>query len=348
MDIRKGNDILRELSVPGPGGRGYRRAGTRCFCVQTARQEPRPPVWVRRAYHSIRHSRRTAGFTLIELLVVIAILSILVALLVPAVQKVREAAARAQCQNNLKQIGLALHNFHDAYNGFPAANQTTPTSQSWTAFILPYIEQQPLADRYRYGLDWDDATTNDADPGGVNQTIIPLFLCPAAPTSRLASRHRGVTDYDAINTITRPNPFVVNMPPSDPTNIGVLGKDVHRRLTDVIDGTSNTILIAESAGRNQLWEMGQFINASGTTGAWANPATEIAVSGFNVASMSLLGSCAVNCSNNNEVYGFHPSGAMTVFADGSVHTLPSGLDVNVLIALMTRAVGEINSPDAYE
>jgi prepilin-type N-terminal cleavage/methylation domain-containing protein/prepilin-type processing-associated H-X9-DG protein len=295
----------------------------------------------------IRHYPRRAGFTLIELLVVIAIIAILIALLVPAVQKVREAASRIQCQNNLKQIGIALHNFHDAYKGFPAANQTTPSSQSWTVFILPYIEQQPLADRFRYDLDWDDATTNDADPGGVNQTIITVFLCPSAPTSRLASRHRGITDYDAINTITRPNPFVTKMPPSDPTNIGVLGKDVNRRLTDVTDGTSNTILIAESAGRNQLWQMGQFVNAAGTTGAWANPSTQIAVSGFDPTTMSLLGPCGVNCSNNNEVYGFHSSGANVVFADGSVHTLPPGLDVNILIALMTRAVGETIPEGAY-
>lgn len=292
-------------------------------------------------------TRRT-GFTLIELLVVIAIMAILVALLVPAVQKVREAASRLQCQNNLKQIGLALHNFNDAYKGFPAANQTTPSSQSWTVFILPYIEQQVLADRYRYDLDWDDAATNDANPGGVNQTIVTLFLCPSAPTNRLADRHRGVTDYDAINTIARPNPFVSNMPPSDPTNIGVLGKDVNRRLTEVTDGTSNTILIAESAGRNQLWQMGHLISASGTTGAWANPSTEIAVSGFNPATMSVLGPCGVNCSNNNEVYGFHSSGANVVFADGSVHTLPPGLDINVLIALMTRAIGETIPADAYD
>src|SRR5438874_2203582 len=106
--------------------------------------------------------KRTA-FTLIELLVVIAIIAILIGLLVPAVQKVREAANRANCQNNMKQLGIALHNYHGAFLRFPAAKQTTPTVQSWYPYILPYIEQENLFKQYRFDLDWDDAATNDAD-----------------------------------------------------------------------------------------------------------------------------------------------------------------------------------------
>src|SRR5438105_7185338 len=172
-----------------------------------------------------RASVRPAAFTLIELLVVIAIIAILISLLVPAVQKVREAAARIQCSNNLKQLGLALHGFHDVNRGFPPAKQTKPTTQAWVQFVLPFMEQQPLFNRYRFDLNWDDAKTNDADPGGVNQTVLALLLCPSAPNGRLASRHRGVTDYDALNQITRPNPFVVKMPPSDSSFIGILALD---------------------------------------------------------------------------------------------------------------------------
>src|ERR1700720_1565700 len=117
------------------------------------------------------------AFTLIELLVVIAIIAILIALLVPAVQKVREAAARIQCANNLKQLGLALHGFHDVNRGFPPAQQTKPTNQAWVQFILPHIEQQPLFARYRFDLNWDNTATNDADPGGANQTVLTLLLC---------------------------------------------------------------------------------------------------------------------------------------------------------------------------
>jgi prepilin-type N-terminal cleavage/methylation domain-containing protein/prepilin-type processing-associated H-X9-DG protein len=295
----------------------------------------------------IRPSPRARGFTLIELLVVIAIIAVLIGLLLPAVQKVREAAARIQCANNLKQLGLALHNHHDTYGGFPAAKVTKPTTHSWVPFLLPYVEHDNLFRRYRLDRDWDDAATNDADPGGVNQTQLKLFLCPSAPSGRVGSRHRGITDYDAVNQITRPNPFVTHMPPSDPTWIGILGLNVNRRIADITDGTSNTIIVAESAGRNQTWEMGKFISSSGTTGAWANPGTSIVVSGFNPATLGILGPCAVNCTNNNEVYAFHTGGANVLFADGSTRLIKAQLDINIFIPLMTRAMGEVIPPGAY-
>jgi len=281
-------------------------------------------------------------------LVVIAIIAILISLLVPAVQKVREAAARVQCANNLKQLGLGLHGFHDVNRGFPPAKQTKPTNQGWIQFILPHIDQQPLFSRYRFELNWDDAKTNDADPGGANQTVLTLLLCPSAPGGRLASRHRGVTDYDAMNQITRPNPFVVKLPPSDSSWIGILGLDVRRHMNEILDGTSNTILLAESAGRNQLWQMGKMVATSGTTGAWANPGTAIVVTGFDPTTSTLPGPCAVNCTNNNEVYAFHTGLANMLFADGSVRPLRAGLNINMLIPLMTRAIGEVTPPGALD
>jgi prepilin-type N-terminal cleavage/methylation domain-containing protein/prepilin-type processing-associated H-X9-DG protein len=292
-----------------------------------------------------RHVR--AGFTLIELLVVIAIIAVLIGLLVPAVQKVREAAARIQCSNNLRQLGLALHNHHDAIGGFPAAKVTTPTIHTWFPFILPYIEQDNLYKRYRFDLNWNDAATNDADPGGVNQTQLKVLTCPSAPSGRLADRHRAITDYDAVNQITRPNPFVVSMPPSDPTWVGVLGLNVRRRIPEITDGTSNTLMVAESAGRNQTWVLGRMTASGGTTGAWANPGTAIVVSGFDTKTKTIPGACAVNCTNNNEINGFHSAGANGLFADGSVRMLRAYLDINIVIPLMTRARGEVISPDAY-
>jgi prepilin-type N-terminal cleavage/methylation domain-containing protein/prepilin-type processing-associated H-X9-DG protein len=290
----------------------------------------------------VRRSR-SAGFTLIELLVVIAIIAILIGLLVPAVQKVREAASRAQCQNNMKQLGLGLHNFHDAYKGFPPAKQDTP-EMGWTYFVLPYIEQGPLYKRINLTVAWDNTTVNDHDPGGVNQAVVPVFLCPSAPPDRTGTNHRQMLDYPAITQLTRPNPSYTAfpMPASDPTYIGVLGHNVKRKLTAITDGTSNTILLAESGGRNQTWQMGRMTSTGGTTGAWANPGTQITVSGFNPSNpAATTGPCAVNCTNANEIYGFHTGGANLLFADGSVRMAPANTSVNVIIPLTTRAIGEV-------
>ena len=102
---------------------------------------------------SLRKSRN--GFTLIELLVVIAIIAILIGLLLPAVQKVREAASKAKCQNNLKQWGLALQNYHDNNGKFPYCTQVVPTRHNWAQFVMPYLEQANLVDGYDIGSSWD-------------------------------------------------------------------------------------------------------------------------------------------------------------------------------------------------
>ena len=210
------------------------------------------------------------AFTLIELLVVIAIIGILIALLLPAVQKIREAAARTQCANNLKQLALACHNFHDAYGGFPPAEQDLPSyaggpakpKLSWVPFLMPYFEQGALQNLYRMDRDWQHPLNDGKSPftgtsAGPNQIQIKLLLCPSAPAGRVAANNRGVTDYAPPNQIHRPNPFYTAypMPPSDSTFIGILGHNVNRRVSQVTDGMSNNLLLAEDAVRNQVWIM---------------------------------------------------------------------------------------------
>jgi prepilin-type N-terminal cleavage/methylation domain-containing protein len=302
--------------------------------------------------HPHRPDASRRGFTLIELLVVIAIIAVLIGLLLPAVQKVRAAADKASCQNNMKQLGVALHHIHSTQGGFPPGKQETPPGsttmvQSWTPFILPYIEQEPLYKLYRFDLTWDDAATNDANPGGVNQHDIPTFLCPAAPLNRHGSRKRGIMDYSPPNQLTRPNPFVTSMPPSDPTYIGILGHNVWRRLTDITDGSSNTILLAEDGGRNDQWEMGVRTKTGGGTGAWANPGTQITVTGYDTSTNSAPGPCGAMCWNNDEIYSFHIQVANLLMGDGSVRTIRQGTNVNIVIALSTRALNEVVNPDQY-
>jgi prepilin-type N-terminal cleavage/methylation domain-containing protein/prepilin-type processing-associated H-X9-DG protein len=304
-------------------------------------------------------SSRRSAFTLIELLVVIAIIGILVALLLPAVQKVREAANRTKCSNNLKQLGLALHNHHDAQGEFPAAREQilNPAGgvwvHSWTPRILPYIEQDNLYRRYRFDRTWSDRATNDARPNGPILQNIPTFLCPSAPTNR--SVVRGTLDYPSTSTRNWPNPFVSSrqtpfVSRSDPHYIGVLGHTrlisgrivpARRRITDITDGTTNTFLLAECAGRNRKYIRGRDVGTI-ARGPWANPNTFIQIGGFNPANpTSPTGPCAVNCINDKEIYAFHSGGANVVMADGSVRFVKESLNVDIALQLLTRARGEI-------
>jgi prepilin-type processing-associated H-X9-DG protein len=268
-------------------------------------------------------------------------------LLLSAVQRARGAALRTQCTNNLRQLGIALHTYHAGHDGFPPARQVVSTGivQSWSALILPEIEEENLFSGYNFNADWSDAS-NDS---GVNQTVVKLFICPSAPAAppRTAAKKRAVLDYPAVCTVQRPNPFATHLPAGDSTFLGVLGNNVSRQITEITDGSSNTLLLAECAGRNQYWQMGQLTTGSGQDGAWANPAGYISISGFDPTTNSQPGPIAVNGTNNQDVYSFHQNVAGALFADGSVRFLHSNTSLDVLIGLATRAGGENISPSSY-
>ena len=254
---------------------------------------------------SVTHARR--GFTLIELLVVIAIIAVLIALLLPAVQQAREAARRSQCKNNLKQIGLAFHTFHDTYNHLATSNRPPGTGTKRIAGLtrlLPYLDQAPAFNNYDQTLQWSDPATNQR---AVVSTQLPVFNCPSsASTTKLdgdpdpATTPAGyqanmvaITDYSpnkglALSVATFATSSGITLgdkftDPADATNIyyaGLLPQNVDAKLRDCTDGLSNTIAYVESAGRPAVYRKG--LKRIGTLpadrvngGGWCRPASDV-------------------------------------------------------------------------
>jgi prepilin-type N-terminal cleavage/methylation domain-containing protein/prepilin-type processing-associated H-X9-DG protein len=312
--------------------------------------------------------RTRSGFTLIELLVVIAIIAVLIGLLLPAVQKVREAANRMKCSNNLKQLALALHNYHDAHGFFPASSR--PPSNSLPlprigldVFLLPYIEQSAMFQNY-------DQTKNWFDPPNLPVTSVRLSVleCPSTPSPE---RQDGIpesipwtqvvacTDYAAVNGVD-PRLFTAGL--VDKADKGMLPKNEKPRIADIIDGTSNTIALLESAGRPKLYRLGQPIGDLPVPrvngGGWSRAANDITLNGLTADGVLAPGPCAINCANGEDFssqypdpyygvqgtgapYSFHTGGINIAFADGSVRFVQQNISIRTMGQLVTRAGGEV-------
>lgn len=216
------------------------------------------------------------GFTLIELLVVIAIIAVLIALLLPAVQQAREAARRTQCKNNLKQMGLAAHNYESTFSRFPTAGEGLNLGAPYnkgifpTSFFLaalPYVDQAPLYNNFNFSFHYSNPANRDASGKPYGATKIPAFLCPSNAIGANDSFGYGLCDYMPIAYVDlAPTGGTASQPIGglrDPATASSWGSSKEscfglycNRIADSTDGTSNTVCIFEDAGRPSLQTVG--------------------------------------------------------------------------------------------
>lgn len=301
----------------------------------------------------MNRSRPRYGFTLIELLVVIAIIAILIGLLLPAVQKVRSAADRIRCANQMKQIVLACHGFESDYKTFPQGWHTTvaavnsPDKKAHTSRyifvdLLPYIEQAALYSQWNFAQDWG--------PGGMNGILakkdIPILICPSVPNSR---QKMGATDYCISESIRGALASRLGVPPNDrdprtmgifpvprtspPPPPGITRQPEALRVEDCRDGLSQTFMFFEDAGRPKYWDRGAIDTGYGAGNEqWADPSGRINVEVF----------CGtpINCNNGNEIFGFHVGGCNFAMADGAVLFIRENIPIKTFQALFTVANGD--------
>jgi prepilin-type N-terminal cleavage/methylation domain-containing protein/prepilin-type processing-associated H-X9-DG protein len=282
-------------------------------CQQSSKQNVRAHRHLDWGRIMFKPSLRCQGFTLAEILVAIGILSLLLTLLLPAVQAARAATRAAQCRNNLKQIGLALNTFHAAKNAFPPGSDLlSQTEHAWSSYLLPFLEQSTLADQIDYRQPW-----NVGRNGQVAEQELPVFSCPAA-----LALFPGKQDYGGIMG-TSLLPLVIGAGPRDAFGCGVLiltnpAQPRPVRSSTITDGLSTTLAVGEAVDRvddeSARWACGR--NCFAQNEPW------------------------INADQGDSLHSHHANGAHGLFADGHVKLLTDEIQQRVLGALCSRNAGD--------